>query len=593
MAVDLKKIPTTPGIYKFFHKSEIIYIGKAINLKKRVSSYFGNSKKDRKTGQIKKLTDQIETFSTKNEVEALLLEQLLIRENKPKFNILLRDDKTYPYIFFSDNHNYPSIGLKRTKKAVDEKYFGPFVSSYAVKKSIKEIQKVFKIRNCSDNTFSSRTRPCIEYQMKRCSAPCVGHITKNQYAEDLIEAKNYLTSSDSQTIKRLEREIELFSNRLEFEKAATARDKLKRINIIQEEQSVTTKAKDIDIFSVAEDSGYLGICTVVVRKGKIRGTKTQLVKKGYYESLNEVYESALINFYNINPDIPKKILTTDIVSSSTIIGEAIFKKAKTVTKIISTPSKDIKPIFNLCKSNAKQVIANHLSKEEKYTFALSELKSSLGMKDLNKIEAYDISHLYQDHAVASCIVYSKKGANKDKYRLFNIPKDLAGNDIGSLEHALERRLKYYEDKDIKPDLLLIDGGKTQLKFVESLIKSSKHSDIKVISIVKGANRVRATETILSNEGVIEMDKYSKGYLVLQEIRDESHRFAITAQRKKKKLSIKKSFLDEINGIGPVTKSNLLKKFKNIKNIKNAGLDELMTISGINEKIAQQIISYKT
>ena len=174
MAVDLKKIPTTPGIYKFFHNSEIIYIGKAKNLKKRVSSYFGNAKKDRKTNQIKKLTDQVETFSTQNEVEALLLEQLLIKENKPKFNILLRDDKTYPYIFFSDNHEYPSIGLKRTKKAVDEKYFGPFISSYAVKKSIKEIQKIFKLRNCSDSTFTSRSRPCIEYQMKRCSAPCVG-----------------------------------------------------------------------------------------------------------------------------------------------------------------------------------------------------------------------------------------------------------------------------------------------------------------------------------------------------------------------------------------------------------------------------------
>ena len=300
----------------------------------------------------------------------------------------------------------------------------------------------------------------------------------------------------------------------------------------------------------------------------------------------------MINFYNINPDIPKKILTTDIVSSSAIIAKAIFKKVKTATKIISTPSKDIKPIFNLCKSNAKQVIVNHLSKEEKYTFALSELKSSLGMKDLNKIEAYDVSHLYQDHAVASCIVYSKKGANKDKYRLFNIPKDLAGNDIGSLEHTLSRRLKYYEDKEIKPDLLLIDGGKTQLKFIESLIKSSKHSDIKVISIVKGANRSKTTETILSNEGVIEMDKYSKGYLLLQEIRDESHRFAISAQRKKKKQGIKKSFLDEINGIGPVTKNNLLKKYKNIKNIKTAKLDELMTIKGINEKIAKEIIYYK-
>ncbi len=592
MAVDLKKIPTTPGIYKFFHKSEIIYIGKAVNLKKRVSSYFGNSKKDRKTAQIKKLTDQIETFSTKNEVEALLLEQLLIRENKPKFNILLRDDKTYPYIFFSDSHDYPSIGLRRTKKAVDEKYFGPFISSYAVKKSIKEIQKVFKLRNCSDNTFASRSRPCIEYQMRRCSAPCVGHITKNQYAEDLIEAKNYLTSSDSETIKRLEREIELFSYRLEFEKAATARDKLKRINIIHQEQSVTTKAKDIDIFSVAEDSGYLGICTVVVRKGKIRGTKTQLVKRGYYESINAVYESALINFYNINLDIPKKILTTENVSSSSIISKAIFKKNKISAKIISTPSRDIKPIFKLCKTNAKQVITNHLSKEEKYTFAMNELKKALGMKVLTKIEAYDISHLYQEHAVASCVVFSNKGANKDKYRLFNIPKNLAGNDIGSLEHAVSRRLKYYADESIKPDLLLIDGGKTQLKFVNSIIKNSKHPNVKVISIVKGANRVRATETILSDEGIIEINKYSKGYLLLQEIRDESHRFAITAQRKKKKQSIKKSFLDQISGIGPVTKKNLLKEFKNIKNIKAAKMSELMTIKGINEKIANEIISHK-
>ena len=591
MAVDLKKIPTTPGIYKFFHNSEIIYIGKAKNLKKRVSSYFGNAKKDRKTNQIKKLTDQVETFSTQNEVEALLLEQLLIKENKPKFNILLRDDKTYPYIFFSDNHKYPSIGLKRTKKAVDEKYFGPFISSHAVKKSIKEIQKIFKLRNCSENTFASRSRPCIEYQMKRCSAPCVGHISKNQYAEDVIEAKNYLSSSDSQTIKKLQRQINVYSERLEFEKAAIARDKLKRVNLIREEQSVTTRAKDIDIFSVEEDSGYLGICTVVVRKGKIRGTKTYLVKKGYYESIDQVYESALINFYSINPDIPKRILTTNLVLSGHIISKAIFEKTRHITKIISTPTKDIRPIFNLCKSNAKQIIVNHLSKEDKYSFALNELKKSLNLKRLLKIEAYDISHLYQDHAVASCVIYTKNGANKNKYRLFNIPKKLAGNDIGSLEHALSRRLKYYDDKNNKPDLLLIDGGKTQLKFVESLIKSSKYSDIKVISIVKGVNRIRATETILSSNGVIEMDKFSKGYLLLQEIRDESHRFAITAQRKKKKQSIKKSFLDEINGIGPVTKNNLLKKYKNITNIKTAKLDELMTIKGINEKIAKKIKSY--
>ena len=263
---------------------------------------------------------------------------------------------------------------------------------------------------------------------------------------------------------------------------------------------------------------------------------------------------------------------------------------KSSLKIISTPRKDIRPIFNLCRSNAEQIISNHLSKEEKYGFALDELKLTLGMKKLSKIEAYDISHLYQDHAVASCVVFTKKGANKDKYRLFNIPLNLAGNDIGSLQHALSRRLKYYEDKSTKPDLLLIDGGKTQLKYAESIINKSKYSNIKVISIVKGANRIRATETILCGDGVIEMDKYSKGYLLLQEIRDESHRFAITAQRRKKKLSVKKSFLDDIKGIGPKTKSKLLKKFKSMDNIKKTSIDELMTISGINEKIAKKIKS---
>ena len=232
MAVDLKKVPSTPGVYKFFNKTEIIYIGKAKNLKKRVSSYFGNSFKDRKTSQIKSLTDSIETFTTKNEVEALLLEQTLIKENKPKFNILLRDDKTYPYIYFSLDHNYPGIYLKRTKKAINSNYYGPFVSSGAVKKSIKEIQKIFKLRNCNDSTFSNRSRPCIEFQMKRCSAPCIKNIRKIDYFEDVESAKSYLSSSDSQTIERLKDDIQKASNNLDFEKAAHTRDRLKRLCLL-------------------------------------------------------------------------------------------------------------------------------------------------------------------------------------------------------------------------------------------------------------------------------------------------------------------------------------------------------------------------
>ena len=589
MTVDLKKVPSTPGVYKFFNKTEIIYIGKAKNLKKRVSSYFGNSFKDRKTSQIKSLTDSIETFTTKNEVEALLLEQTLIKENKPKFNILLRDDKTYPYIYFSLDHNYPGVYLKRTKKAINSNYYGPFVSSGAVKKSIKEIQKIFKLRNCNDSTFSNRSRPCIEFQMKRCSAPCIKNIRKIDYFEDVESAKSYLSSSDSQTIERLKDDIQKASNNLDFEKAAYIRDRLKRIELIREEQSVTTVSRDIDIFSIYSENHYIGISIIVVRMGKIRGTKTHLVKKAFFESIDSIYQMAIINFYDSQLDIPKKVLCTNNLESKELISKVLKKKFNASVILTHSPSKSIRSIYNLCKLNAKQIIENHLSKSDKYNFAFEDLKNYLGYKkNMKKIEAYDISHISGNHAVASCVVYTNEGPSKKEYRTFNIPKELSGNDIGSLEHVIQRRLKYYDNKDTKPDLILIDGGTNQLNFSQSVIHNSEHSDIKVISIVKGINRIRATETVLSKDGIIEFNKDSKGYLLLQEIRDESHRFAINAQRKKKNAKNRKSQLDNIEGIGEVLKKRLLLNFKSLKNIKSANIEDLMTVKGINAKIAKLI-----
>ena len=588
MAVNLKKVPSTPGVYKFFNNKEIIYIGKAKDLKKRVSSYFGNAFKDRKTSQIKFLTDQIETFTTKNEVEALLLEQMLIKENKPKFNILLRDDKTYPYIYFSLDHEFPGVYSKRTKRAVDKKYFGPFVSSEAVKKSIKEIQKIFKVRNCSDNTFANRTRPCIEFQMKRCSAPCVQKINKVDYFEDISSAKSFLSSSDNKTVQKLTNDIEKAVSKLDFEKAAEIRDRLNRLNLLKEEQSVVTLANDIDIFSVSSEMSYLGISIIVVRNGKIRGTKTHLIKQAHFNDLDDVYQSAICNFYENQIDIPKKILCAYTLEDKRILEEMFQTKYKKHVKIIHSPSKSIRPIFNLCKLNAAQVIKNHISKEDKYTFASNELSNYLGIKQIKKIEGYDISHISGDNAVASCVVFSNLGSLKNNYRLFNIPNYLSGNDIGSLEHVIERRLKYYDNPDIRPDLILIDGGKIQLKFVQKVISKSKYKDLCVISIVKGSNRMRATETILSKNGIVELDKQSKAFLLLQEIRNESHRFALQAQRKKRRDKITKSKLDDINGIGKILKQRLLKKFKNIKNIKSTSIKDLMTVKGINEKIAIEI-----
>ena len=585
MAVNLKKVPSTPGVYKFFNNKEIIYIGKAKNLKKRVSSYFGKTFKDRKTSQIKFLTDKVETFTTKNEVEALLLEQMLIKENKPKFNILLRDDKTYPYIYFSLDHDFPGVYYKRTKQAIDKQYFGPFVSSEAVKNSIKEIQKIFRVRNCSDNTFANRTRPCIEFQMKRCSAPCVQKINKVDYFEDVVNAKSFLSASDTKTAQKLTNDIEKAASKLDFEKAAEIRDRLKRLKLLKEEQSVVTLANDIDIFSVSFELGYLGVSIIVVRNGKIRGTKTHLIKQAHFNSLDDVYQRAVYNFYENQIDIPKKILCANTLEDRKILEDMFQKKYKKSVKIINSPSKSIRPIFNLCKLNAVQVIRNHVSKEDKYTFSLNELSGYLGLKDIKKVEAYDISHISGDNAVASCVVFSNTGALKNDYRLFNIPNNLSGNDVGSLKHVLERRLKYYDNLSIKPNLIVIDGGKSQLKFANDVIKHSKHDDIEVISIVKGSNRVRATETIIGKNGIVELDKYSKAFLILQEIRDESHRFAINAQRRKKRKNITKSKLDNILGVGKILKSRLLIKFKNIKNIEKASIDDLMTVKGINEKIA--------
>ena len=589
MKIDIKKVPNTPGVYKFFNNQEIIYIGKAKDLKKRVSSYFGKSFKDRKTSQIKFLTDKVETFSTKNEVEALLLEQMLIKENKPKFNILLRDDKTYPYIYFSLDHEYPGVYSKRTKKSVDKKYFGPFVSSEAVKKSIKEMQKIFKIRNCSDNTFANRTRPCIEFQMKRCSAPCVQKINKIDYFEDITSAKSFLSSSDTKNVQRLKNQIEKAVRNLDFEKAAEIRDRLKRLNLLKEEQSVVTLANDIDIFSVSSEMSYLGVSIIVVRNGKIRGTKTHLIKQAHYSSLDDVYQSAVFNFYDNQFDIPKKVLCAYELQDKKILEDMFMTKHQTKVKIIHSPSKSIRPIFSLCKLNAKQVIKNHISKKDKYTFALNQIAEYIGQKDINKIEAFDVSHISGENAVASCVVFSKMGPEKKNYRIFNIPNELSGNDVGSLKHVLERRIKYFDDPKIKPDLLLIDGGKTQLKFVNSALKKSNHKDLKVISIVKGLNRVRATETILSKDGILELDKNSKAFLILQEMRDEAHRFAIQAQRKKKRKTISKSELDPVKGVGKVLKSRLLQNFKSIKNIREANLSDLMTVEGINEKIAKLIM----
>jgi excinuclease ABC subunit C len=588
MTLDLKQVPQTPGIYKFFADNKIIYIGKAINLKKRVSSYFGSSIKDRKTSQIKLLTDKIETFSTKTEAEALLLEQSLIKENLPRFNILLRDDKTYPYIHYSMSDKFPSISMKRSKHAVSKDYFGPFISAYAVKSTIKDLQKIYQIRNCSNSTFRNRSRPCIEHQMQRCSAPCVKHISEIDYSTDISSSQNYLASTGKKSRNLMLSQMKKLANECNFEKAQELKQRIASLDILQQEQSFTTNHSSIDFFACVEKHGKTGACILSARDGKIRGTKTYFFKENLLDDLDNLLQSLVFSYYQNTFSLPEKIIFTVKPKNLNLIGEAIkLKFSESINISCSTPL-STKKLVKLAIFNANQSIENKIGTSDKYEHAMQNLARHLGLDKTNlSIEGYDVSHHSGKYAVASAVKFSNKGPDKKFYRLYNIPSLYSGNDIGSIEHVLERRVQKASQYPL-PDIILIDGGQAQLNAALRVLRSMNSLQTIILSIVKGAKRVRATETILSMQGILEIPVNSSGFNLLQQIRDESHRFAITSNRKKKNKSTQYSVLDAINGLGPSRKRSLLKYFKSLKRLRSASLQEISMVPGISIKLAAEV-----
>jgi len=594
MALDLKQVPNTPGIYKFFSKNKIIYIGKAKNLKKRVSSYFGKSFKDRKTQQIKILTDKIETFSTTTEAEALLLEQSLIKENLPRFNILLRDDKTYPYVHFSMDHKYPSISMKRSKHAVSKNFFGPFISAQAVKATIKDLQKIYQIRNCSDTTFNNRSRPCIEHQMQRCSAPCVNLISAVSYQGDIASSQDYLSSTGKKTKSLMTAQMHKLAEQQEFERAQEMKKRIKSLDLLHQEQSVNSSLISVDFFACVSRLDRTGICILSVRDGKIRGTKTHYLRGNQLHDIDSLFQSLIFSYYQNSFSLPKKIIFNIRPDNLSLIKQAVNLKFGKQISISASINSDIRRVAKLAQLNAKQVIENRVNQDDKYSFAIKSLILNLGISitDLT-IEGFDVSHHAGKDAVASAVRFSSSGPEKKKYRLFNIPKELSGNDVGSMRHVLERRINKASMNPL-PDIILIDGGKLQLEAALKIFSALVKNPPMILSIVKGSKRVRATETILSKDGIIEMPKDSSGFLLLQQVRDESHRFAITSNRKKRNKSIKKSSLDDIKGLGPKKKKDLMNYFQSIQSIRSASVDDLCKVPGISIKIAIDInLFYKS
>ncbi len=588
MALDLKQVPNTPGIYKFFSKNKIIYIGKAKDLRKRVSSYFGKSFKDRKTQQIKILTDQIETFSTITEAEALLLEQSLIKENLPRFNILLRDDKTYPYVHFSMDHKYPSISMKRSKHAVSKNFFGPFISVQAVKATIKDLQKIYQIRNCSDTTFNNRSRPCIEHQMQRCSAPCVNFISEVSYQGDIVSSQHYLSSSGKKTKSLMTAQMHKLAEQQEFERAQEIKKRIKSLDLLHQEQSFNSALTSVDFFACVSKLDRTGICILSVRNGKIRGTKTHYLKGNQLHDADSLFQSLIFSYYQNSFSLPKKIILNIKPCNLPLIKQAVKLKFGKQISISANINSNIRKVAKLGKLNANQVIENRVNQAYKYSFAIKDLILNLGLRRKNiTIEGFDISHHGGKNAVASAVRFSSHGPEKNNYRLFNIPDEFSGNDIGSMRHVLERRINKKSSNPL-PDIILIDGGKLQLDVALSAFSILAKKSPMILSIVKGSKRIRSTETILSKDGIIEMAKDSPGFLILQQVRDESHRFAIKSNRKKKNKSIKKSSLDNIKGLGPKKRRDLMNYYKSIQLIKAASIEDLCKVSGISIKLAETI-----
>jgi len=587
MIADLKHVPHNPGVYQFFNDKEIIYIGKAKNLNKRVRSYFTKAIKDRKTEQIKQQAIRVETFITHSETEALILEQQLIKEYKPKFNILLRDDKTYPFIFFASKHAFPSIHLKRSKQAVSEDYYGPYTSAKLVRDQLKELQKIFKLRNCEDSTFANRSRPCIEYQMKRCSAPCVGFISKENYLEDISAAKQYLTAEKKQLKKILTKKMELHSNKLEFEEAEHFRKRLHSILALEEEAAVSIKPITLDIWHASFSKDATGIAKLSAREGKIQATKTYFLKENHSENLDTMFQSVLFHHYRFLHHLPPKLFIVNALKETNLLEQALQQKFATSFTLLSKTPIGGSSFTKLAKLNSSQTILNQQPKPAKFANAFMELQKLCKLSNTELIlDCIDISHHAGTNPKAAIVRFTEKGADKTCYRAYNIPKDLGGNDTGSIIFALNKRL---QKKNKSPSVILIDGGTQQLNAAK---QADNSNNIRLLAIKKGSNRKALTETIYSINGQEDVPIRSELFVLLTKARDEAHRFAIKANRNATDQSIRTSKLDTIKGIGPRRRNHLMSEFKSLKHIVNASDIELLGINGITPKILKEIRKLK-
>ena len=593
----LKQLTERPGVYRMYGAAgTVLYVGKARNLKNRVSSYFRNTGLAPKTQALVAKICSIEVTITGSETEALLLEQNLIKSLLPPYNILLRDDKSYPYIYVSAHQDYPSLTFRRgrTKKGGGT-WFGPFPSSGAVKESLNVLQKVFRIRSCNESYFRNRTRPCLQYQINRCTAPCVGYISPEDYQQDIRRAAMFLEGKNPVVIKDLMQAMEAAAAELNFEKAAAYRDQMNHLRHVQEQQSVDGEGGDADVIAIIQDAGIVCVVVIIVRGGRVLGTKDYFPRFIIEQSDGELLAAFLGQYYfagDTRREIPQDILVSTEPDGMALLAQALSEAAKRDTRIRGNVRGERRRWVELAQTNARQTLLTHMASKETVYRRLLALKDLLDLAETpTRMECFDVSHSHGENTVASCVVFDENGPLKSDYRLYNIEGITGGDDYAAMRQVLTRRYKrLVAGEGKRPSLVFIDGGTGQLNIAREIFESLDLTDIPLIGVAKGAARRVGMEQLIDavTGRVFRVPANSPGLHLIQHIRDESHRFAITGHRARRDKKRRQSTLEGIEGVGPKRRRDLIRYFGGIQELLKAGIDEMIKIPGISKALAETI-----
>ncbi len=586
----LKTLTHGPGVYRMLDADgKVLYVGKAKDLKRRVGSYFTRSQNRRIQLLVSKICD-IEITATHTEAEALILENNLIKSLKPRYNILLKDDKSYPYIFLSADP-YPRLTFHRGAKKAKGRYFGPYPNAGSLRATLQLLQKLFPVRQCEESFYRNRSRPCLQYQIKRCSAPCVGLISTDEYAQDVQDAALFLDGKTSRVIEELVMRMEQASSQLEYEQAARYRDQIARLSKIQKRQYVSGERGDLDIVATALGAGLAVVQLFIIRGGRNLGNKIFYLKGGAGQEEGEILSAFLCQHY-LGKQIPVEIIVSSRPDGQRLIEDVLSKESGHKIRISANVRMEKARWLNMAKQNAKLSLDARLASSAGYESRLEALQTALNLEEIpQRMECFDISHTSGEKTVASCVVFDGQGAAKQEYRRFNIRDIRPGDDYAAMDQALMRRYQRIQSGEgVLPDILFIDGGKGQLAAAERVLNELAITGVTLIGIAKGRSRKPGMEQLFKTgvDKAIILPEDSPAMHLVQQIRDEAHRFAITGHRQRRERAGKSSILEEIAGIGPKRRQRLLQQFGGLQELKNAGVEDLERVDGISRKLAETI-----